>query len=347
MAVYGGANIDIQAVSRARFRAADSNPSRSSITLGGVGRNIAENCARLGLSVQLVTVIGDDALSPILVDASAKLGIEIAHSLFVTHKATPRYICLLDSDGTLVGAASDMDALDNFTVAEFMKRTAPGDNADMIVLDANLPEPVIAAAAERWKEKPLFFEPVSVAKAGRAAGSLGRFSVIKPNVREAVLLAGAPLSPASSAGEDAPPAGEKPEISLAVRCAEVLRTRGVKEVFVSLGAKGLLYCSGEGRGIVKPLAMPVVNVSGAGDAACAGIIWACLSHPDSACGDTARAGNGAANGVSQHGNNTARKARYAVAAASLCASSPDTVSKEMCRDYLETLEKEVRHESIS
>lgn len=323
MAVYGAANIDIQAVSAGAYRPADSNPGSSSISSGGVGRNIAENCARLGLDVELVTVIGGDALSPVLVDDSAKLGIGLGHSLVIQNKATPRYVCVLDSDGTLVGAVSDMEALDDFTVAEFAKRTEPGDNADIILVDANLPEPVIAAACERWKGKPLFFEPVSVAKAGRAAGCLENFSIIKPNLQEALLLAGAREETSSSS------MGEEFKRRAAKKCAETLYGRGVREVFVSLGAQGLLYFSGEGCGIARPLALPVVNVSGAGDAACAGIMWALLSRYDTAC------------------SNTARKARYAIAAASLCASSPDTVSKEMNREYLEKLEKEVCHESIS
>ncbi|MEZ5220286.1 MAG: PfkB family carbohydrate kinase [Ilumatobacteraceae bacterium] len=47
-AVIGGANIDMKAQSRARAATHTSNPGRTSMTPGGVGRNIAENLARLG-----------------------------------------------------------------------------------------------------------------------------------------------------------------------------------------------------------------------------------------------------------------------------------------------------------
>jgi pseudouridine kinase len=314
VAVYGAANIDIHAVCFNKYIHADSNPGSSYISIGGVGRNIAENCVRLGLHVDLVTVLGDDEFSSVIINDCEKLGIGLGQSLFLKNIVTPRYICTLDSDGSLVGAVAAMEALESFSVAEFEKRTGAGDNAGIIVLDACLPEPVINAACKRWNTKALFFDPVSVAKAGKALGCLGSFSIIKPNLNEALLLAG--LEQKSALTE--------PLHITAKKSAEILRQRGVGEVFISAGSAGLLYFSGSGCGIVRPLDMPLVNVSGAGDAASAGIVWASLSN----C-------------------NTMQKARYAVATASLCVSSADTVSKKMSREYLEELAREVQHEFIS
>ena len=314
VAVYGAANVDIYALCFNKYTSADSNPGRSYISLGGVGRNIAENCVRLGLHVDLVTVIGDDELSSIVVDDCAKLGIGLEHSFFVKDIETPRYICIIDNDGSLVGAVSAMEALEKFTVAEFEKRTDAGDNADIIAIDANLPEAVIAAACERWNTKALFFDPVSVAKAGKGKSSLGDFSIIKPNLKEALLLAGLEQETALAGSAH----------TAAKSCAEILHRRGVAEIFISLGREGLFYFCELGYGVARPLDMPLVNVSGAGDAASAGIIWAYLQNCD-----------------------TKDKARYAAASASLCVRSADTVSKEMNKNYLMELSKEVRHEFIS
>ena len=312
VAIYGATNIDVQAVCYNKYIPADSNPGYSYISMGGVGRNIAENCVRLGLHVDLVTVIGDDELSSMVVNDCARLGIGIEQSIFLRNAATPRYICLLDSDGNLAGAVAAMEALESFGVAEFEKRTEAGDNADVIVIDANLPEAVIEAACKRWKTKTLFFDPVSAAKAGKAFNCLGNFSIVKPNLLESLLLAGLEHTAA------------EPIHVTATKSAEALHKRGVREVFVSLSSEGLLYFCESGCGIVRTLDMPIVNVSGAGDAASAGIIWACFSN----CA-------------------TMEKARYAVASASLCASSAGTVSKKLSRGYLEELAREVQHESIS
>ena len=62
--VIGGANIDISAKYISSVAAAgDSNQGQISTSAGGVARNIAENLARLGSAVQLITGLGDDGFS--------------------------------------------------------------------------------------------------------------------------------------------------------------------------------------------------------------------------------------------------------------------------------------------
>jgi pseudouridine kinase len=151
IAVYGAANVDIQGHSASPFRIGDSNPGYSSIAPGGVGRNIAENLARWGASVALVSVFGDDELSPYIQASCEDLGIDLGSSLFLSGTVSPRYICLLDADGGLIGAVAAMDALERFGPAELAERFGPGDRAAVVVLDANLPAATLALAAERWR----------------------------------------------------------------------------------------------------------------------------------------------------------------------------------------------------
>ena len=49
--VVGGVNVDIGGRSHAKLVAADSNPGKVSVSLGGVGRNIAHNMALMGVDV--------------------------------------------------------------------------------------------------------------------------------------------------------------------------------------------------------------------------------------------------------------------------------------------------------
>ena len=60
VAVVGGVNMDIGAVSAEALVARDSNPGHVTTSLGGVGRNIAHNMSLLGLDVRMVTAFGDD-----------------------------------------------------------------------------------------------------------------------------------------------------------------------------------------------------------------------------------------------------------------------------------------------
>ncbi|TFG82255.1 MAG: hypothetical protein E4H20_08080, partial [Spirochaetales bacterium] len=255
MAVYGGTNVDIQAHCRQHFKPGDSNPGSSSLAAGGVGRNIAENLVGLGATVELVTVFGDDDLAAFLMRSCRQSGIDVAASLFLREESSPRYLCILDVDGSLVGAVAAMDALDRFDPAVLADRWDPGDRADVVILDANLPADTLAAAAERWRGKPILLDTVSASKAVKALPLLPYVSMIKPNRVEAAILSG--LEPGGEAE--------------ALAAARAIRRAGTAEVFVSLGAGGLLWCGSEGEGIARPLGLPVVNVSGAGDAAAAAL----------------------------------------------------------------------------
>jgi len=98
--VVGGANVDIQGKSFAPFIPGDSNPGRIVRACGGVGRNIAENCARLGMPTWLIAAFGDDQDGAFLSDSCERIGIDLGGSLRA-HAPTPRYLCALGPDGGL------------------------------------------------------------------------------------------------------------------------------------------------------------------------------------------------------------------------------------------------------
>lgn len=313
VAVYGGANVDIQARCAERYRPADSNPGTASTSLGGVGRNIAENLARLGVATELVTVFGGDETAAMLADGCRALGIEVGRSLILPDEATSRYVCILDADGSLVGAVAAMSAIDRFGPSELAVRFEPGDDADLIVIDANLPADTIAMAAERWRGKPMLLDTVSAIKARRASAVFGQFSMLKPNMPEARALLG--LEP-----EDTIDRSTGTVLSLGRR----LLDGGVHEAFISLGPRGLFWMADGDTGIVSPLSLPIVNVSGAGDAAAAALVWATVHHAT-----------------------TREKACFAVAAASLCASSTEAVSRAMNAQRIQELARGVSSEPLS
>ncbi len=313
VAVYGGANVDIQARCADRYRPADSNPGTAAMSLGGVGRNIADNLARLGLATELVTVFGGDDNAAVLADGCRARGIEVGRSLILPDEATSRYVCILDADGSLVGAVAAMRAMDRFGPAELAARFEPGDDADVIVIDANLPVDTIALAADRWRDKPMLLDTVSATKARKASAMVGRFSMLKPNVPEAYALLGL---------------GQERESDHSTAAVLMLGRRlldcGVREAFISLGPRGLSWLDKDGSGLAAPLSMAVVNVSGAGDAAAAALVWATV-----------------------HGATTREKAGFAVAAASLCASSTEVVSEAMNARRLQELAQGVSIEPLS
>ncbi len=72
--VIGGANMDIKARSARAAVPATSNPGTGSMAPGGVGRNIAENLARLGTRTHLVAPSGATCCGDALLTATPAPG---------------------------------------------------------------------------------------------------------------------------------------------------------------------------------------------------------------------------------------------------------------------------------
>ena len=84
-------------------------------TPGGVGRNIAENLARLGTPTHLVAPVGRDAFGEELVAQTRAAGVVVDH-VIQTDDATGTYLAVLDADGELLVAVSNMEVTDRLTV---------------------------------------------------------------------------------------------------------------------------------------------------------------------------------------------------------------------------------------
>jgi len=292
--VVGGANMDVKAWSTHVLVPSTSNPGTTVVAPGGVGRNVAENLARLGTPVHLVAAVGPDLLGDQLIAATAAAGVHVDHVRRGVHP-TGTYTAVLDADGELAVAVSDMAATDALAPADVH---AAGDliaGAALLVLDGNLaPETVgcaldlAAAAAVR-----VVLEPVSVPKAARLAGRLrsGRpVYAVTPNVDELAALTGRPT-------------GTDEQVRDAM---QTLHGAGVELVWVRLGERGSLL---SGPGVVEALPAPaaaVRDVTGAGDAMLAAFCHAVLG--------------GAA---------PTDAAAYGHAAAALTVASPHTVRPDL------------------
>ena len=75
--VIGGLNLDIAGLCGQIYREKDSNIGTVELSAGGVGHNIAQNLAKLGVPVELITVYGDDHFGRILEEECKKDGISL------------------------------------------------------------------------------------------------------------------------------------------------------------------------------------------------------------------------------------------------------------------------------
>lgn len=261
--VIGGVNIDVGGRSFAPLVAKDSNPGRVTVSLGGVGRNIAHNLRLLGVDVSLLTALGDDLHADRITSSCAGLGIDISHALVVPGGATSTYIYLDDADGDMALALSDMEICREIAPEYLAKNLDLLGRADVIVADANIPAESLAWIAGHCSV-PLFADPVSTAKAEKLRPLLSRIHTLKPNKLEAELLSGI---------------GITDDISL-FRAARALLDTGLNRVAVTLGSRGILAADAHTIELIPACPAQVRNATGAGDAFMAALVWSWLKHED-------------------------------------------------------------------
>ena len=263
--VVGGAAWDVKARSLAPTRLHTSNPAVVTRTPGGVGRNIAEGVARLGGRVQLVAAVGADEAGRELLARTAEAGVYLDGVVDSPHP-TGSYLAALDAGGELLIGLSDFAATDALDVTGVSRAQELVARADLVVVDANIPAAVAdwvlgVAAANGTR---VVLEPVSVAKAGRAALLLRPerpVFAVTPNVDELAALVGRPV--------DDTDAG-------IVAAATTLQARGVTHVWVSRGAAGSMLVSPDRVVRLEAMAARVTDVTGAGDALTAGFVYGLL-----------------------------------------------------------------------
>lgn len=138
--VIGGTNIDIQGFCNAAHIEKDSNPGVITRSLGGVGRNIAENLVRLGVRTELITVLGNSPAWEALISRIEHLGIGVSHSPRLADVPLPMYLCILERDGGLVSAVADMRAIERLQIEHLENQDSLLRKAACIIIDGNLPK---------------------------------------------------------------------------------------------------------------------------------------------------------------------------------------------------------------
>lgn len=257
--VVGGVNVDICGKSAQKLIPCDSNPGTVRLSLGGVGRNIAHNLALLGASVKLLTALGDDLYAAKVRESCGALGIDLAHAKVVPHGATSTYLVLTEPDGDVALALCDAEIAREITPAYLRENLELLNGAAAVVAETNLPEETLQFLAEHCTA-PIYADPVSVTKAEKLRPILGRLQGLKPNKLEAELLTHTKIETERDLD----------------RAAELLLAAGVKQVFISLGAKGLL-CATKDECFRTPCYPTVLkNATGGGDASMAALVYGCM-----------------------------------------------------------------------
>lgn len=275
--ILGGAAVDIKGRPDTLSRLRDSNPGIVRISAGGVGKNIAVRLAGYDVEVEFVTALGKGYHAEMIRKDCAEFGVHLSHTLTLDEH-TGTYLSVLDDEGDLLIGISDMKILDRITPAYCEGLLDQLNQADMIALDGNLSPETLSYLTEHVTV-PIFFDPVSCAKATRIGGNIGRCYAIKPNRFEATFLSGKSCD----------------TLRGIYRASDWFLEQGVQRVYISLGPEGVFWADANGNGVLNAQCHEVVDTTSAGDTMSAAIINGCINHLSTE--DCAKAGNAASAAV--------------------------------------------------
>ncbi len=233
------------------------------VDFGGKGSNQAVGAARLGAQVDFVAKIGNDTFG------------DMALGLYREEGINTNFVQRTNEAPTGVGfIVVEASTGHNAIVID------PGANDLLSPADATSAKSTISSAAVVMTQLETPVEAAECALAlGRAAGAitilnpapvrplpdsvLSLIDVLTPNETEARILAGKP-----------PDAHAEPE-----SVAHELLSRGVKNVVITLGEKGVLWVSASSQRHLPAVSVKPVDTTGAGDSFNAGLAVA-LSRGD-------------------------------------------------------------------
>lgn len=231
------------------------------LSTGGVAATYARDAARLGLSAAVATGIGMDVFGQILVSAFEKDGVDWSPSVRHADLATAATVVLVDSRGE----------------RSFLHHAGASDR---------LPDPA-GIDGRRWRHVHLGGLPMAVAYGGESGTAFARrmrdegatvsmdtvldpcggwetarallpeLDIALPSYVEAVELSGGETDP--------------------VRQVAFMLEHGVRVACVKLGSEGAIVAAADRPAFyVRPTPLPAVDVTGAGEAFCAGFTYGWL-----------------------------------------------------------------------
>lgn len=269
----GGANLDRKFHVKGTVQLGTSNPSSSTFSVGGVGRNIAENLGRLGHDVTMLTTAGKDSDWQAIQEASeAFMNLRYVEQL--PDASTGSYTAIMDEKGELALAVANMDVYDLLLPSLLKQHESMLMNAGCFIIDLNCPKETVEYIQNIAiaREIPLVIVPVSSPKMNRLPYSLKGVTWFICNTDEAEAIVGHAIHT------------EKDYAN----ALQHLLNAGITHAVITAGSKGVFAATNAigPRHFAAKQITKIEDVTGAGDAFVSGVIHSWLTkQPFEACID--------------------------------------------------------------
>jgi ribokinase len=271
--------------------------TRFQTVAGGKGANQAVAAARLGTQTAMVGRVGDDDFGQALIDSLKYAGVNTHNVIVDQSVSTGVASILVDDSGNnqIVVVPGANGKVDDSDVQRLAQQLRPGD---FLLLQFEIPLPVILAAAKTAKEKSVtvIVDPAP-AQADLPEQFFGCASIVTPNQIEASQLVGFSVT----------------DPATAMDAAQILVKRGVKIAVVKLGASGVVIATEQDCYHQPAFTVNAVDTVAAGDAFNGGLASA-LAEGMNLQAAALFASAAAACSVTQRGAQTSMPARESVTA---------------------------------
>jgi len=248
------------------FRTGKSNQAEIQTSFGGVARNVAENLARLGQPVKLISAVGNDPLGEELLKNIEACGVDVSACQISSRHSTASYLAVLNPQGSRYFALEDMAVLEEMTSTYFKLHKDLISNSSLIFVDANLSPKALKSVVSLANRAhvPICADTASTLLAERLIPYLDKISVISANSAEAPLLL-------------------QNEITVTDRNSGMLAARqlvnlGVDLAIIALAEQGVVYATSETSGHIPAVRTQVLDSTGAGDALTATVLFGLLNQ---------------------------------------------------------------------
>jgi pseudouridine kinase len=262
--VIGAACVDTMGRLAAPAVSGTSNPGEIRISVGGVGRNIAESLGRMGVSVTLISAVGDDDWGRDILRRTRRGGVDVREVRIIPHERSSAFMTVTNDRGERLVSVDATEILRHIDGEYLFARRRLFAEAAVVVVDGNVRESaleMLLRMADRFGFK-LVADPTSVSLALRLRPRLSQFELVTPDVAEAEALSGMRVQSERDG----------------LLAAQAIVASGARVAIVTMAEQGCVYATSETFGRVPAIRTEVVDRTGAGDALTAGAVFGLLQH---------------------------------------------------------------------
>jgi pseudouridine kinase len=264
--LIGATLLDIKGQPDVGLEPGTSNPAVIRSMRGGTARNVAENLARLGATVTLLSAVGADLTGQRLLEQTAAAGVNLDYVQTIAGENTGAYIALLEKDGTLSVALDDVRVMAHITPDFLHGMRSLFAQADMVMMDGSLTPAAMKTVVRLANELqvPLCADPSSARLAYKLRPYFPHLHLVVPNEVEALELCQADL--------------DRTDPDTSIKLARQLVQAGVRHAVITLSDFGLTYATSDETGTIPARYSEMVDSTGTGDAVTAAIIFGMVNE---------------------------------------------------------------------